>query len=90
MKSTQLEFLRNILLMQLAACPQTGAPITTLVVGVQLASFKATSEEIANELSYLEDKGLTARVQKTLSPENVRYRITANGRDFLAQEGLIA
>ena len=47
-----------------------------------------TAEELAVELQYLLDKGLVVETDKRISPENKQYRITAEGRDFLAQEGL--
>ena len=39
---------------------------------------------VTTELQYLADKGLVSPVGKTISPENRCWRITANGRDFLA------
>ncbi len=36
------------------------------------------------ELQYLADKDLLAAIPKTISPENEAWRITAEGRDFLA------
>ena len=43
-----------------------------------------TEEELRAELVYLADKGLVASLPKTISPENEAWRITAEGRDFLA------
>lgn len=40
--------------------------------------------EVLVELRYLEDKGLVAPLAKAISPENPAWRITADGRDFLA------
>lgn len=39
------------------------------------------------ELQYLFDKGFVCAVDKAISPENQNWRITANGRDWLAQNG---
>jgi len=38
------------------------------------------------ELRYLADKNLIARIAKVISPENAHWRITAEGRDFFAQQ----
>jgi hypothetical protein len=43
------------------------------------------ASEIEAELLYLEDKGLVARPQKIISPELRAWRITATGRDYLAE-----
>jgi len=45
----------------------------------------ANREDIVAELEYLADKKLVAPVQKQISPENRAWRITAEGRDHLAQ-----
>jgi hypothetical protein len=39
---------------------------------------------VAVELQYLADKGMVATVNKSISPENLCWRITAAGRDFIA------
>jgi hypothetical protein len=46
---------------------------------------KLTEETLAVETQYLEDKGLILSVVKTISPENRAWRITAAGRDYLAE-----
>lgn len=46
-----------------------------------------TIQEVAAELAYLEEKGLVARVPKAISPELTAWRISAAGRDFLAERG---
>ena len=43
------------------------------------------TEQVWREIQYLEDKGQVVRVDKAISPENRVWRITAAGRDFLAQ-----
>ena len=40
--------------------------------------------EVRAELQYLEDKKFVAPIAKSISPENPAWRITADGRDFLA------
>jgi hypothetical protein len=49
---------------------------------------RLTPDEVAAELGYLADKGLAAPAPKPISPENRAWRITAQGRDFLAERGL--
>ena len=39
------------------------------------------------ELVYLEDKKLMSRAFKQLSPEVARWRVTGDGRDYLASQG---
>ena len=46
--------------------------------------FKSKPDEAERELEYLKDKGHVALVPKPISPENRAWRITAEGRDFLA------
>lgn len=83
------ELLRNGLLLQLAAYPPRGLTFGTIAIGVRIAGFRVTDEEIAAEITYLQDKGLATALDKTISPENRRIRITAAGRDHLATEGLL-
>jgi hypothetical protein len=47
-------------------------------------------EEVQAEIDYLADaaKGLLAREDKPVSPEVPRYRTTAAGRDYLAEQGI--
>ena len=43
--------------------------------------------ELERELQYLEDKAHVTEVLKGISPENRAWRITAAGRDYLAEAG---
>ena len=54
-------------------------------LGLSFGFFSATTAELERELHYLEDKGYVTAVFKVISPENRVWRITAAGRDFLAQ-----
>lgn len=45
-----------------------------------------TAEEFAAEMLYLQDKKCVTAAEKTISPENRHWRITADGRDFYAQQ----
>jgi hypothetical protein len=88
MTNSTRELLRNTILLQLHQAGERGAAFSTLALGVRVASFRVTDDEISEELAYLRDKGLAVPVTKMISPENSRTRITADGRDYLATEGL--
>lgn len=45
-----------------------------------------TRQEVEDEMTYLEDKQFAALVNKAISPENRVWRITGEGRDFIAQQ----
>ena len=87
MNPHQRELLRLALLRVLEANPTVyGLGLEALC---HLASrFGFTSPEpsaVALEIQYLEDKGLVLPVNKVVSPENRAWRISAAGRDSLAQ-----
>ncbi len=44
------------------------------------------TDDLDSELQYLEDKTLIAQSLKGISPENRAWRISAAGRDFVAQQ----
>lgn len=46
------------------------------------------ADELLGEILYLEDKQLLVLMPKTISPENKAWRLTAGGRDFLAERGI--
>lgn len=78
--------LRRAIARGLEAAGQPGMRVASLGVTAVAAGFDdASLEEIRNELVYLEDKGLVARMPETVSPEVERWRVTAAGRDWLAQ-----
>jgi len=45
---------------------------------------KLTAFQLSAEITYLADKGLLRGIDKLISPEVAAWRITAEGRDFLA------
>lgn len=47
-----------------------------------------TTADIQDEMVYLADKALVSQVPKRISPELPQWRITAAGRDFLAERGI--
>ncbi len=89
MNALTMEQFRVCLLQTLREVAGTELPLATLILGAKLAGFKEADERLAaGELRYLEDKGLVAPADKSLSPENREWRITATGRDYLATRGL--
>lgn len=90
MNNAELERFRICLLQQLREVgSDRDLPLGTIVLGAKLAAFASANDDtVRGELVYLLDKGLVTRVEKQLSPENKRWRISAAGRDFLAEQGL--
>ena len=89
MDAEDRERFRNALLAQLDRASAMGLAVRTLVIGARTAGFRTADDEaVRRELEYLGDKGLAKKADKTLSPENQRWRITAEGRDYLAVHGL--
>jgi len=88
MNAASRELFRQCLLIQLSRIRGFAAPASVLRVGAQVEGFEATLDDVGAEMQYLEDKGLVAVDAKPISPENKRWRLTADGRDYLAQEGL--
>jgi hypothetical protein len=90
MSPASLELFRQALLQVLAPVPAgLGLSAPTLRVKVQAVGHTVTDAEVATELQYLWDKQLIAPIAKPISPENRMWRITATGRDYLAELGLI-
>lgn len=88
MNTQTRELLRINLLRTCASCASVGAGIDLLVTGARTQGFtKADEEVVGDELQYLLDKQFVTRVEKAISPENRRWRATAEGRDELAQHG---
>lgn len=88
MTSAELERLRINLLQTLRTSGYVSLPLPEIVTPATLGGFAVNEAIVRGELVYLLDKGLVVTVQKTLSPENKRWRITAAGLDFLAEAGL--
>jgi hypothetical protein len=81
-----LELFRVALLRVLALNnTRWGVPVDAVIHHCVQFAFRPTREQVVAELTYLVDKGLVAEVPRVISPENSCWRITAAGRDFLAQ-----
>ncbi|MHB8520716.1 MAG: hypothetical protein ACYDH9_08150 [Limisphaerales bacterium] len=89
MTADQREHFRNTLLVILDA-NQTrfGLPVSALVIHTRSRGNAVAVEQIDEELQYLKDKGFVELVVKVISPELRSWRITASGRDYLAEKGL--
>jgi hypothetical protein len=86
MPSEQRELFRKALLNVLDTnASRFGLSVGGLITFLEIYGFRnAPGSDVAAELQYLCDKGLVAPIGKQISPENVSWRITAEGRDFLA------
>lgn len=62
-----------------------GLPSVRFHARARAEAFDATFEIVERELEYLADKGFVSEIAKPLSPENRAWKLTAAGRDFLAQ-----
>lgn len=89
MTAQQRELFRLALLRVLEANnTERGLGATALQLLVGAFGFPMPDiREIRSEIDYLADKGFVAAVGKAISPENKNWRITAAGRDELAQQG---
>lgn len=89
MNAAQRQLLRTGLLQQLAIFAPGTLPLANLHRGAIIAGFTGLTEtETAAELAYLVDKGLADTPTQLVSPELKRWRITATGRDYLAEQGI--
>jgi hypothetical protein len=83
------ELVRISLLRYAAAGGPRGVTSSLLMQYVRVEFRKEFSaDDLQAEIQYLVDKDMLAPVGKTLSPELTIWRVTATGRDYLAQEGL--
>ena len=84
--------LRELLRRQIVrCCSQARGNGVTLEMLVQLCRTPAGRPALADvkdEVEYLVGKGLVEKVDKRISPEIGAWKITSDGRDFAAQEGL--
>lgn len=87
MMNAQIRQLLRITLLLVARSAPLGLTAEFAQVAVRMRSIVAEGEEIREEIQYLVDKGLLTQVDKVISPEIKAWRITAAGRDFLAEGG---
>jgi len=85
MTSAQREQIRLSILRYCDSTDQYGLAAALLLQFIRNEGLRAlTPEQLRAELLYLADKSFLVSVNKTISPENPAWRITAGGRDFLA------
>lgn len=82
------EQFRLKLLQLVEATGAVGMRVPAIDTHLAAHGYDHTEAQLVAEIAYLADKGLLAQVDKILSPELKRWRITAAGRDFLAEQGL--
>lgn len=89
MNAAQRELFRIALLRVLEANGTTrGLGVQALQIFIGAFGFRTPDlETLLGEMRYLEDKGFVTIVGKAISPENKCWRITATGRDELAEQG---
>lgn len=86
MTAADREQLRLSLLRFLGENPtRFGYPVALLLQMARNEGQRAERAVVQSELDYLADKALIVEVTKVISPENRAWRITAAGRDHLAQ-----
>jgi hypothetical protein len=87
MKPQQRELLRLALLRVLEAnATAYGLGLEALChLAAPFGFVEPDAAAVAMEIQYLEDKGFVLPVNKVVSPENRAWRISAAGRDSLAQ-----
>jgi hypothetical protein len=86
MKGVMLELLRkNLLETALAALPRVISLDMARVYAQSRGFPTVTNEEIRMELDYLTEAGLLELQAKVLSPEVKLWKLTKQGRDFLAE-----
>ena len=90
MDANQREQLRLSLLRNLGVNPTTyGTPVSFLrALAAAEGRPHLSVAEVEAELLYLQDAGLVTLVCKQISPENASFRISKQGRDFLAERGI--
>jgi hypothetical protein len=88
MKPTELESFREAILRVLdeRASNRFGLSVNAIVIFLAQYGFRNVAiADVNAELLYLQDKMFVAIVGKKISPENTCWRITADGRDHVAQ-----
>lgn len=83
------ELQRVAVLVVASAAARLGMTAETLHTGVVLRGYRCDLHTVREHLIHLEDKGLMSAHAAVLSAGNIRYRLTAAGREYLEGQGLI-
>ncbi len=89
MTPEQKELLRHAILLQLEAASPASLPADTIFQGVKLAGHSIGREILSKEMQYLGGKALLKETQKTITKGARRYQLTADGIDYLEEQGLV-
>jgi hypothetical protein len=81
------EIFRTAIVKLARSASLTGIGTEGMQVVAAVYGIKPSAQECAEEAAYLVDKGLLVEKEKRVSPENKVWRITADGRDWLAEQG---
>ena len=88
MNAATRELFRQNLIAQLAAAGSAGVKPASLKIGARADGFEPTDKQLDDEIDYLVGKKFVEPMGKAISPELKRWKISAAGRDFAAEEGL--
>ncbi len=88
MNAKTRENLRILILTALHAARPYGVELEPLRLALPPHLRGLEAEDLRVELDYLVGKGLAEEAGKKISPENRAWKLTAEGTDFLAMEGL--
>lgn len=88
MKAELREEFRERLLALLATKNVVGMKLAALQVHLRVTGFDVEDRVVLEELDYLVGKGLAETIDKKISPENPRWKLTAEGRDYVAARAL--
>ncbi len=88
--SRQQELFRHLILLQLESASPRSLPIETLKQGIHLAGFEELPKQsLEKDLAYLADKGFIEEESPLLAPATKRYRLKAQGQDYLETHKLV-
>lgn len=82
------EEIRLLILTTINAARGYAVPLEGIRMGLPPQHRRMDDDDLRAEVQYLIDKEFVALEGKLISPENREWKITAEGRDFLATEGL--
>lgn len=89
MNADTRELFRQNLVAQLAAAGAVGMKPAQLKLGLKVGGFDAVADkDLDDALDYIAGKGLVQVIDKMISPELKRWKITSAGYDYAAKEGL--
>lgn len=87
MNPDTLKLFRINLLIQARASSHLGLTVNELLVGAKAQGHSsASADDVRDELQYLIDKRQIEKVPADISPEVESFRVTAAGRDWLAEQ----